>query len=253
MVKRYAACGGAIAASISLASAQEPSDGTRPVVVEMFLSQSCKASPPAAEYLAELAERRDVVALAWHVDYYDHVPARKVGPWADPFAHPAFVMRQKIYNERIRGNEMGFTPQAIVDGFVSVVGSNRVAVEHRVTEARFYEEKAYAASPQLDLDREDQDDGKRDLIRVRIDGVASPYDAYAVAFRKTATTSIAGGDNAGVTMREANVVRGVRVLARNVVGAGEFSFTAPHEGLDCAVIVHERNQGRIVAARYCGD
>lgn len=253
MGRRYLACGGAIAASLSLASAEEPNDGSRPVVVEMFLSQSCKASPPAAEYLAELAERRDVVALAWHVNYWDKVAARRVGPWADPFAHPAFAARQKIYNERIRGTDLVFTPQAIIDGFVSVVGSKRDAVEHRMTEARFYEEKAYAAPPRLALDREVRKGGSPDLIRVTIDGVASSYDAYAVAFRRAAMTEIEGGDNAGVTMREANVVRGVRMLAQGATGPGAFSFSAPPEGLDCAVIVHERNQGRIVAARYCGD
>lgn len=250
-VKSLAAIGGACAACCGSALAQSASEAAsrvaRPVVVEMFLSQSCSQSPPAAEVVAALAARPDVVALTWHVDYWNSVPAHKVGPWADPFAKPDFGVRQIAYNSRIMGRAAKLTPQAVIDGFISVAGGKGEAVEQRILEAQFYDEKAHATPPVLEVDA--ASDG---IIRTRIDNVGAPYDAVAVNFSPRTTTSVAAGDNAGVTFREANVVRAFETLAKDHAGAGAFSFKAPAKGLDCAVLVHERNTGRVVAARYCG-
>src|SRR5216684_3076202 len=42
----------------------------RPVVVELFTSQSCSSCPPADALLGELARRNDVVALGFHISYW---------------------------------------------------------------------------------------------------------------------------------------------------------------------------------------
>jgi hypothetical protein len=254
LMKRMAVFGGACSALCGAAlgqdgtAAQESRPVSRPVVVEMFLSQACKSSPPASAYLTELSARPDVVALAWHVDYWDKVAARNVGAWVDPFARTDFAERQKTYNERIRGRAMVFTPQAVIDGFISVVGSKRETVEARILDAQVFDEKARATPPRLLIEALG-----RDKFRTRIDDVGAPYDALLVQFRRAATTEVGGGDNAGVTFRETNVVRAVSSLVRDHTGPGDFSFNAPGDGLDCAVLVQERNNGRIVAARYCSD
>ena len=61
-------------------------------VVELFTSQGCSSCPPAEAYLGELAERDDVVALEFHVDYWDYIG------WKDRFAQSAFTDRQKAYS-----------------------------------------------------------------------------------------------------------------------------------------------------------
>ena len=218
----------------------------RPVVVEVFLSQSCKSSPPAAALLTHLAGRPDVVALGWHVDYWDKFAARKVGAWADPYARAAFAARQMAYNQRIKGRPMMMTPQAVIDGFISVAGSNRAAVERTILEAQFYDERARPTPPSVTVERVDGNS-----MRTRIDNVGAPYDAMVVSFRRSATTEIPAGDNAGVEFAEANVVRGLAPLASAHEGPGDFSFQSPPNGQGCAVLVQERGQGRIVAARYC--
>lgn len=240
-------CGCAFAQSGG-GEASSKAAAARPVVVETFLSQSCNQSPPAAEVLRELAARPDVVALTWHVDYWDALPAPGVGPWKDPFARPQFSARQIAYNTRIRGRGVKMTPQTVIDGVISVPGSGRAAVESRILEAQFLDEMARSTPPRLEISS--AGDG---VLRTRIDYVGAPYDAVVVSFQPRAVTKISGGDNAGAVFREANVVRAVAPIASGHSGPGEFSFAAPEKGLDCAVLVQERANGRIVAARYCGD
>src|SRR3546814_12059167 len=62
-----------------------------PVVVELFTSQGCSSCPPAEAYLADLAARKAVIALEYHVDYWDFIG------WKDLFAKPEFPARQPSY------------------------------------------------------------------------------------------------------------------------------------------------------------
>jgi hypothetical protein len=100
-------------------------DKGMPVVVELFTSQGCSSCPPADEYLGELAHRRDVIALAFHVDYWDYIG------WKDPFASPDFTRRQRAYAGAL-GLRGLYTPQMIVDGRADAVGSDRARVEDMV-------------------------------------------------------------------------------------------------------------------------
>jgi hypothetical protein len=194
--------------------------------------------------MSAIAQRRDVVALGYHVPYWNDFPSHKRGAWADPFARPEFAERQKLYNMRIRRTDMVYTPQAVIDGVFYATGSKRDMLDARITEAQFLDEHSRPSPPVLDVARGEK-------IRVRIDGVGAPYDAYAVTFRPKALTEIEGGDNAGSTFDEINVVTGVDMLAEGAEGAKTLAFEAPPAGEDCAVLVQERGQGRIVAARYC--
>jgi len=238
-------CGGAFAQDAERSMTSAPL--RRPVVVELFLSQSCNASPPAAEVLSEIARRPDVVALSWHVGYWDAFASQKFGVWQDPFARASFVDRQMAYNKRLAGRAAKMTPQTIIDGVISVRGSKREAIEQGILEAQVFDEHARSTPPRLHLER--RADG---VIRTRIENVGAPYDAVVVSFRRSAVTNISGGDNAGRVFQEANVVRAVTPLINNHDGPAEFTFRPPKNGLDCAVLVQERGQGRIVAARYCG-
>ena len=72
------------AATLTPAMAQ-----SRPVVVELFTSQGCSSCPPADAVLAELATRKDVLALGFHVDYWNNLG------WKDPLSAPGSTTRQK--------------------------------------------------------------------------------------------------------------------------------------------------------------
>ncbi len=60
-----------------------------PTVVELFTSQSCYSCPPAEAFLGELAGRDGILALEFHVDYWNSLIYGAAGKWADPFSRPA--------------------------------------------------------------------------------------------------------------------------------------------------------------------
>src|SRR5688500_10287761 len=97
----------------------------QPVVVELFTSQGCSSCPPADEFLGELARRPGIIALAYHVDYWDELG------WKDRFSIPAASQRQRGYVKRL-SRAGAFTPQIVVSGDTSLVGSNRVEVERAI-------------------------------------------------------------------------------------------------------------------------
>ena len=96
-------------------------------VVELFTSQGCNSCPPADAVLTELAERGDVVALGYHVDYWDYLG------WKDTLATPENTERQKQYGKAF-GKRSVYTPQAVINGRTHVNGAKREAVDTALTE-----------------------------------------------------------------------------------------------------------------------
>src|SRR5579872_2847116 len=85
-----------------------PTVDDSPVVVELFTSQGCSSCPPADAYLGQLAQRHDVLPLAFHVNYWDYIG------WKDPFASDAATERQYSYGHAL-GLNMVYTPQMVVE------------------------------------------------------------------------------------------------------------------------------------------
>jgi len=77
----------------------------KPVVLELFTSQGCSSCPPADALLGELTRRSGVIALAWRVDYWDHLG------WRDPFASRTATARQRAYGRQIGGGV--YTPALV--------------------------------------------------------------------------------------------------------------------------------------------
>ncbi len=90
-------------------------------VVELFTSQGCSSCPPADAVLAELAEAGDVVALGYHVDYWDYLG------WKDTLGSPENTARQYQYG-KFFGDRSVYTPQAVINGRTHVNGAKREAV-----------------------------------------------------------------------------------------------------------------------------
>ena len=87
-------------------------------VVELFTSQGCSSCPPADALLRRAGAAPDLIALAYHIDYWDYIG------WPDSFGSKDNSDRQRAYAESW-GSSRVFTPQLIVNGAEGVVGSRR--------------------------------------------------------------------------------------------------------------------------------
>src|SRR5450631_188200 len=94
-------------------------------VVELFTSQGCSSCPPADKIIGELAKDPSVIALSMPIDYWDYLG------WKDTLADARFSARQKAYS-LMRGDRDVYTPQAIVNGSVHVIGSDRAGIEDAI-------------------------------------------------------------------------------------------------------------------------
>src|ERR1700744_3690727 len=94
-------------------------------VVELFTSQGCSSCPPADKLLGELAKDPSIIALSMPIDYWDYLG------WKDTLADSRFSARQKAYSA-MRGDRDVYTPQAVVNGSVHVVGSDRAGIEDAI-------------------------------------------------------------------------------------------------------------------------
>jgi hypothetical protein len=216
---------GALAAlSPGIATAAE-----RPVVVELFTSQGCSSCPPANAYLNELSKRpSDVLALAFHVTYWDYLG------WKDPFSLQLATDRQARYGRRF--GDGSYTPEIVVDGLSGVVGSDRGNVDQAVAKAR-------ANSATLAEVHVVMKDGKASIDVGAGQGAGR---VILVGMDREHVTAVRRGENSGRTMAEANIVRSFRPVAQWNGSPIHLDEALP-DGEQFAVIL-EAPDGRIVGA-----
>lgn len=78
-------------------------------VVELYTSEGCSSCPPADRWVSRLKRDNGLVALAFHVNYWDRLG------WRDRFATPAFTQRQGE-QQAVNGARYHYTPQVVVQG-----------------------------------------------------------------------------------------------------------------------------------------
>jgi hypothetical protein len=157
------------------------------VVLELFTSQGCSSCPPADALLGKLADGQGVIALAWHVDYWNSVF------WHDPYASAFATKRQRGYADQL-GDEL-YTPAMVVNGSQMVVGSDSAAILKAISTAG-----AFTVGLAL-----------RDGV-AEIGAANEPVSALLVIYDPQETTQVGGGENSGRRLTEYHVVREATVL-----------------------------------------
>lgn len=198
-----------------------------PVVVELFTSQGCSSCPPADAFLTDLAgQRPDVLPLAFHITYWNHLG------WKDPYALDLATARQREYARHL-GEDGIYTPQMVVDGTTGFVGSNRPQGLAAIAAAA-------GKSVPVSVTR----DGSTLLITV------GPGTGQArvllVGFDPSHQTAIGRGENSGRTLTESNIVRSLTQLGA-WTGSAIMLRQSPPSGESFAVLL-QAEDGRIIGA-----
>jgi len=184
------------ASATSTCSAQ--SGPTVPAVIELYTSEGCSSCPPADRWLSALKGRDGVVALAFHVDYWDGLG------WKDRFAQPQFTQRQNA-TQHTSGARFAYTPQVILDSRDAPNWSSLPpAVLQRKTPATVGLTLAHDATG---------------LALTVAPGAGAParLSGYVAVVDDGLQTHVGAGENRGETLRQDGVVR--ELLPWNLSGA----------------------------------
>lgn len=82
-------------------------------LLELYTSEGCSSCPPAEAWLSKLKDEprlwREIVPIAFHVDYWDRLG------WRDPFASKLWTARQYEYSARWKSTSV-YTPGFVLNG-----------------------------------------------------------------------------------------------------------------------------------------
>jgi hypothetical protein len=169
------------------------------VLIELFTSQGCSSCPSADRLLGSYANRNDVAALSFHVDYWNRLG------WKDPFSNPQFSQRQNFYASAFKASGV-YTPQVIINGEREMVGSDKNKIDRTINELQKQQ-----SSSQIIIDEIKIDNNKVSVI-YSVSGKV-PNSAINVALvQNKILTSIKSGENKGLMLTNYNVVRNFKTI-----------------------------------------
>ena len=208
MIRRRTLLGGlAAAGALGLAALARPARpvmaATRrsgPIVLELFTSQGCSSCPPADELLGELAKEPDVIALAYHVDYWNYIG------WEDPFSSKEMSDRHRRYGHAMKLRTI-YTPQLVIDGEADLVGSRRSIVLQELDRRR-----AQRGDPGLAVTLNRDGAGFELLLDAEQGADYAGAELFLVGSDDRHVTEVPRGENRGRTLEDFAVVRFYRSL-----------------------------------------
>jgi len=172
---------------------------SRPLVIELYTSQGCSSCPPADHLLEVLAKRPDILALGFHVDYWD-------GPdWRDRFSMKDATHRQNEAARALRFSPVG-TPEMVIDGRAMISGVNPEALDRAL--------KADRPDRRAQIERQ----GTEWVVRAQAPEPSERFDVYLVGYLPQAVTQVRGGENAKQTLTDTNIVRYIKKIGKSESG-----------------------------------
>jgi hypothetical protein len=198
-------------------------------VVELFTSQGCSSCPPADKIIGELAKDPSIIAMSMPIDYWDYLG------WKDTLADSRFSARQKAYS-RVRGDRDVYTPQAIINGSMHVIGSDRASIDKAISTTS--KEDGVMSIPVTMTQS-----GKQLTVSVAAANkppLAQHGEVWICSISKAIPISIGRGENRGKEITYHNVVRNLLKLGDWNGTSG--SWTVPldsveNDGVDAAVAI----------------
>ncbi|WP_445501189.1 DUF1223 domain-containing protein [Microvirga sp. G4-2] len=194
-----------------LAALLQPAFAEPPrAVVELFTSQGCSNCPPADALLVEYSKQPDIVALSFPVNYWDYLG------WKDTLAHADFTARQKNY-AHARSDRQIFTPQMIVNGKKSCIGSDQVKIEKAIQMTL----KGRSTLP-VDVTLAEQNGMVTVSVSEMGETLQREAQVWVLPVLRSQTVPIERGENKGKTVTYANVVRGLKRIGEWHGGSARF-------------------------------
>jgi hypothetical protein len=184
----------AFAAALACAAVTPAAAGEPRAVVELFTSQGCSSCPPADRLMGQLAQDPSLVTLSLPVDYWDYLG------WKDTLALHGNSNRQREY-AITRGDREVYTPQAVINGVMHALGSDKAAIENAIAQTR------RSAAPLTLPVKLSVAEGK---VTVHVPAAENEHrsgEVWLFPVTSKAQVKIGRGENRGRTLTYYNVVR----------------------------------------------
>jgi hypothetical protein len=172
----------ALLAGLALVGSPHAQEAAKPKgVVELFTSQGCSSCPPADAALEKLIRQGDVVALAYHVDYWNYLG------WADTLSSKDNTARQYAY-ARSLGRSNVYTPQAVVNGRDHLNGADLDAINGKLDQLK-HDGKGLTVPVEAAR--------KGDELEIKIGDGEGKANVVVAYFDKKQLVSVKEGENSG--------------------------------------------------------
>ena len=198
-------------------------------VVELFTSEGCSSCPPADRLLRTIVEEtrtegRPVYALSFHVDYWNQLG------WTDPYSDAAYSRRQRQYSHAIGVDT--YTPQIVVNGREAMVGSRSQTVRTAI-------QSALSDPAQVTVTIAVDSTTAPLRIGYRLDGrVPTDADLRLAVVERGLSQDVKRGENAGRTLRHANVVRSFTTVSAENSGTAELPLPDAVDRTEASVMAY---------------
>ncbi|CAN5746050.1 hypothetical protein BH10BAC3_BH10BAC3_09200 [soil metagenome] len=191
-------------------------------VVELFTSEGCSSCPPAEKLLAEIAlgnDSKKVLVLEYHVDYWDRLG------WKDKFSSAANTQRQQSYVNQF-GLNGAYTPQAVVNGSVEFVGSDKTKMQKTLSAFN---------QPNTETSLHAKISSDNNVLVSYEDVQKNKGIDYVIALvEKVAITNVKTGENGGRELKHVNIVRQFDIVKNNT---GTLTFELPEKNKEDYFVV----------------
>ncbi|WP_245409911.1 DUF1223 domain-containing protein [Pararhizobium haloflavum] len=186
----------AISTSLTMPKEAAAEDHTPIGVVELFTSQGCSSCPPADAVLADIAADGEILALSYHVDYWNYLG------WKDTLATPDNSQRQHAYAKMLERKSV-YTPQAVINGRTHLNGSDKNGIMEAVDTMRREEE---GMRVDVSIDR------SSDSLTIEVEEGSGKANLVLLVFDRENVVAIDEGENSGRAITYVNSVRSIHVV-----------------------------------------
>lgn len=183
-------------ASLVLAGPLYAGDAAPKGVVELFTSQGCASCPPADAAFRKLVSQGDVIALAYHVDYWNYLG------WQDTLSSKENTERQYGY-ARMMGRSNVYTPQAIVNGRDHLAGADLTGINGKVDS---YQNEGKGLSVPISAQM------RGDELEIKIGAGLGKANVVVVYFDREKTIDVEKGENSGQKLSYLHSVTNVETV-----------------------------------------
>ncbi|NKL04722.1 DUF1223 domain-containing protein [Rhizobium leguminosarum] len=183
-------------AGVVLSGPLQAEDGTPKGVVELFTSQGCSSCPPADAAFRKLVNQGDVIALAYHVDYWNYLG------WADTLSSKENTERQYGYAKTM-GRSNVYTPQAIVNGRDHLAGADLNGINTKIDT---YSSEGNGLTVPISAAM------RGDELEIKIGAGQGRANVVMVYFDKEKTIDVEKGENSGQKLSYLHSVTNVETV-----------------------------------------